>query len=79
MRYHGNSDVLSRTPGRDGYARWENLWAATPAPQRTDALLFLDAPAHTLTLDFPAAAADYGFARLRYDAFTVTRRMVLRK
>lgn len=41
MRYHGNSDVLSRTPDRDGYALWQDLWASTSEPQRTTRRLFL--------------------------------------
>ncbi len=41
MRYHGNADVLSRTPDRDGYALWQDLWASTPDPQRTARRLFL--------------------------------------
>ncbi len=41
MRYHGNADVMSRVPERDGYALWHNLWAATAEPQRTTRRLFL--------------------------------------
>ncbi len=41
MRYHGNADVLSRAPDRDGYALWQDLWASTPEPQRTTRRLFL--------------------------------------
>ncbi|MCH8962129.1 MAG: class I tRNA ligase family protein, partial [Bacteroidetes bacterium] len=41
MRYHGNADVLSRAPDRDGYALWQDLWASTPEPQRTARRLFL--------------------------------------
>ncbi|MFQ5568115.1 MAG: T9SS type A sorting domain-containing protein [Rhodothermales bacterium] len=41
MRYHGNSDALSRVPERDGFAFWQHLWATTPEPVRTGSHLFL--------------------------------------
>lgn len=41
MRYHGNADALSHTPGANDYALWQGLWAKDDAAGKTDASLFL--------------------------------------